>query len=48
MRPEVDQDAGIVRRRQMAQDLSELARREFARSTSATDHFGQSLPVGEE
>ncbi|MGH9173844.1 MAG: hypothetical protein ACRD1H_05785, partial [Vicinamibacterales bacterium] len=40
--PEVDEDSRIVLGRQVAQDLSELARGEFARSTSATDHFGQS------
>jgi hypothetical protein len=41
MSPEIDKDSRISRRRKIAQDLSELARSEFARSTRAADHFGQ-------
>ena len=43
MSPEVDQDSRIVCGRKVAQDLSELAWGEFARSTSAADHLGQPL-----
>ena len=42
--PEVDQDARISLRWEVAQDLSELAGSEFARSTRAADHLGQPLP----
>ena len=43
MSPEIDQDSRISLRRKMAQDLSELAWSEFARSTRAADHLGQPL-----
>jgi hypothetical protein len=43
MSPEVDEDPRVVLCRKAAQDLSELARREFARSTCAADHLGQPL-----
>jgi hypothetical protein len=43
MSPEIDQDPGVSLRRKMAQDLSELAWGEFARSTCATHHFGEPL-----
>ena len=41
--PEVDQDAWIGLSWYVAQDLSELASGEFARSTGAADHLGQPL-----
>jgi hypothetical protein len=41
MSPEVDQDPRVSLRRKIAQDLSELAWSEFARSTSATHHLGE-------
>jgi len=43
MSPEIDQDPWISLAGQMAQDLSELAGGEFARSASATHHFGEPL-----
>jgi hypothetical protein len=43
MSPEIDEDSRISLRRKVAQDLSELACGEFARSTRAADHFGQPL-----
>ena len=43
MSPEIDEDPRISRRRKVAQDLSELAWCEFARSTGAADHLGQPL-----
>jgi hypothetical protein len=48
MGPEVEQDPRVILWRQVAQNLSELARGEFARSTSATDHFGQSALRGKQ
>ena len=45
MSPEIDEDPWIGGRRKAAQDLSELARGEFARSTGAADHLGQPLLV---
>ena len=41
--PVVDQDAWIGLGWYAAQDLSELASGEFARSTGAGDHFGQTV-----
>jgi hypothetical protein len=41
--PEVDEDAVVSGGWNGAQDLSELAGGEFARSTRAGDHLGQSL-----
>ena len=43
--PVVDQDAWISLGWYAAQDLSELAGSEFARSTGAADHFGQPPPL---
>jgi hypothetical protein len=43
MSPEVDQDPGVSLRRKIAQDLSELAWGEFARSTRAAHHLGEPL-----
>ena len=42
-RAEIKQDPRILLRRNAAQDLGELARGEFARSTRTADHFGQTL-----
>ena len=42
-RPEVDQDAWVGLRRNVAQHVSELACGEFARSTSAAHHLGEAL-----
>jgi hypothetical protein len=41
--PEVHEDPVVLRHGNSAQDLSELASGEFARSTRAGDHFGQAL-----
>jgi hypothetical protein len=41
--PEVDENSRISVRRKIAQDLSELARGEFARSTRAAHHFGEAF-----
>ena len=42
-RAEIKQDPRILLSRNATQDLGELARGEFARSTGAGDHFGQTL-----
>ena len=43
--PVVDEDAWVSLGWYAAQDLSELARGEFARSTGAADHLGQPAPL---
>ena len=45
MSPEIDKNSRISGRRKFAQDLSEIARGEFARSTGAADHLGQPTPL---